>query len=260
MKTCSKCGLQKDYSCFGKQGDKKDGFCAQCKQCQRERSILKKDERSLRDSAYRQKNAELIRQKDRARYLKNRMEILEKKRIYTAKNAEQKKQYNALYRENNKESIAAQQKEYHQKNRTQRLANHKEYVAANKALIQNQNQKWKNDKYKNDELYAFQLRIKNLIKAAFRNKGFTRRSRIQSILGCSYAEFVLHIESLFIDGMSWDNKGDWHIDHIVPLASATTEENLILLNNFMNLRPLWAMDNLYKGSKMPTNIECKGII
>ena len=50
--------------------------------------------------------------------------------------------------------------------------------------------------------------------------------------------------------MSWDNYGEWHIDHIIPLASATTEEGVLKLYHYSNLQPLWAKDNLSKGSKI----------
>mgnify|MGYP002132731409 FL=1 len=49
--------------------------------------------------------------------------------------------------------------------------------------------------------------------------------------------------------MTWDNYGDWHIDHIIPLNSAQTEEDLYKLCHYSNLQPLWALDNLKKGSK-----------
>jgi hypothetical protein len=48
--------------------------------------------------------------------------------------------------------------------------------------------------------------------------------------------------------MSWENRAEWHIDHIVPLATAKCEEDVIKLNHFTNLRPLWAADNLKKNS------------
>lgn len=260
MKTCSKCHIAKDISFFSVQRDKKDGLCSQCRQCRKEQAALKKTERSARDVLYRQRNAEVIRLKDRARYARDREKILEQKRSYTARTSEEKRKYNADYREKNKEAIAAKQQEYHAKNRKNRLAQHKEYVDKNKTKIQKQNQEWKNAKYANDELYAFQYRIKNLVKAAFRNKGYTRKSRIQVILGCTYAEFILHIENLFVEGMSWANRCDWHIDHIVPLASAKTESDLIALNHHTNLSPLWAADNLCKGAKMPEHLAYERLI
>lgn len=47
--------------------------------------------------------------------------------------------------------------------------------------------------------------------------------------------------------MTWDNYGDWHVDHVVPLCSADTEEKLYELCHYTNLQPLWAADNISKG-------------
>jgi hypothetical protein len=74
------------------------------------------------------------------------------------------------------------------------------------------------------------------------------------MLGCDYQTAFKHIESRFKKGMSWDNFGDWHIDHIIPLASAKTEEELIELCHYTNLQPLWAEENLIKGDKI---IACR---
>jgi hypothetical protein len=70
------------------------------------------------------------------------------------------------------------------------------------------------------------------------------------MLGVSYPEFISYFERLFVEGMSWDNHGEWHIDHIIPLSSVNTEEELIKLCYYTNLQPLWAEDNLKKGSKI----------
>ena len=50
--------------------------------------------------------------------------------------------------------------------------------------------------------------------------------------------------------MNWDNHGEWHYDHIIPLASADNYDDLVRLNHYTNLQPLWAEDNLKKGSKI----------
>ena len=60
-------------------------------------------------------------------------------------------------------------------------------------------------------------------------------------------DFVI---SQFKNGMSWDNHGDWHIDHIIPLSLATTEEEMIKLCHYTNLQPLWAEDNLTNSNKI----------
>ena len=50
--------------------------------------------------------------------------------------------------------------------------------------------------------------------------------------------------------MNWSNYGLWHIDHIIPLSSAKKQEDLYKLCHYTNTQPLWAEDNLKKGSKL----------
>ena len=74
-----------------------------------------------------------------------------------------------------------------------------------------------------------------------------KNKKTEEILGCVFVFIKNYLESKFIDGMSWDNRNLWHIDHIVPLSSAKTATQILKLNHFSNLRPLWAKDNLSKG-------------
>jgi hypothetical protein len=70
------------------------------------------------------------------------------------------------------------------------------------------------------------------------------------MLGCSYEDFKLHIEAQFVSGMSWENRSEWHLDHIIPVSSAINEDDLIRLNHYTNFQPLWAVDNLKKSNKL----------
>ena len=71
-------------------------------------------------------------------------------------------------------------------------------------------------------------------------------------MGCDIEFLKKHLENQFLDGMTWDDKGfyGWHIDHIIPLSSAKTEEDVYKLCHYTNLQPLWAKDNYNKGSKI----------
>jgi hypothetical protein len=105
----------------------------------------------------------------------------------------------------------------------------------------------------NDPLFALACRARNRIYIALARNGYHKSNKTKQMLGCSFAELKVHIENQFVEGMSWDNRSEWHIDHIKPLASANTEEELLALCHFTNLQPLWAFDNMSKGSKIPLN-------
>ena len=77
-----------------------------------------------------------------------------------------------------------------------------------------------------------------------------RTNRTFDLVGCSPQELKIYLEQKFINDMSWENQGKWHIDHIIPLSSAKTEEELYKLCHFTNLQPMWANDNIKKGSKI----------
>jgi len=86
------------------------------------------------------------------------------------------------------------------------------------------------------------------MRNALKDGGFKKAKATYEILGADYATAAAHLESQFKDGMSWANRSEWHIDHIIPLASAKNEEELLKLCHYTNLQPLWAMDNLKKGA------------
>jgi hypothetical protein len=78
--------------------------------------------------------------------------------------------------------------------------------------------------------------------------GSGKPARTQSLLGCSFDEFKIHIENTFDIGMTWENRHLWHVDHIIPLASARNPKEIMRLFHYSNLRALWATENLQKGS------------
>jgi len=71
-------------------------------------------------------------------------------------------------------------------------------------------------------------------------------------LGCSIIELKVYLENLFQENMTWDNWGEWHMDHIIPLSAfdLTDKEQFIKACHYTNLQPLWKADNLNKGSKI----------
>jgi hypothetical protein len=97
---------------------------------------------------------------------------------------------------------------------------------------------------------AMQARISRLHRHALNQVGAIKTSPTFTQLGYSVSEFVKHIERQFEKGMGWQNMGDWKIDHIIPISTAKTVEDVIFLNQLSNLRPLWAKENNAKKNKL----------
>mgnify|MGYP005991156161 CR=1 FL=1 len=96
------------------------------------------------------------------------------------------------------------------------------------------------------------FRIKNVLRCrlykAVINSGGIKSEKAIGLLGCSIEELHNHLSGQFTDGMSWDNYGDWHIDHIKPCAAfdLTKVSEQRECFHYTNLQPLWAYDNFIK--------------
>jgi len=99
----------------------------------------------------------------------------------------------------------------------------------------------------------FKLRgvLRARVRAAVTRGGGEKSRRTMKLVGCSVPKLRQHLEAQFTEGMTWDNHGEWHIDHIKPCASfdLTDAEQQRECFNYTNLQPLWARDNLSKGAK-----------
>jgi hypothetical protein len=72
------------------------------------------------------------------------------------------------------------------------------------------------------------------------------------LIGCSMDELKIHLSSMFKEGMSWDNYGKWHIDHIKPCASFNLSDPAQQKEcfHYSNLQPLWAIENIKKSDQL----------
>lgn len=161
---------------------------------------------------------------------------------------EYEKQHNHLRRKWN-DKHKDKQFEYNKKYKSKPEA--KEYM---KVYLKQYNPEYRKNKIKNDPLFRLTRNIRSLIDYSFRNKNYKKSYRTEEILGCSFEEFKQHLESQFEPWMNWDNRGGhsiieqnktWDIDHIVPLNTAKTEEDIIKLNHYTNLKPVCSYYNRY---------------
>ena len=122
------------------------------------------------------------------------------------------------------------------------------YRQTHKKELREYDKKYRKHKIETDPLFRAKVIARNVIRKALTKSGYTKKSKTYEILGCSYEYFRDYLESLFVDGISWDNREKWHIDHIIPLSFAKNEEECLKLNNYRNLRPIWSEDNLEKSA------------
>lgn len=151
------------------------------------------------------------------------------------------------YYEKNKEKNKRRRKKYYEENREKELTRGRKYSELNK----DKKNKYRRERFKYDELFRLSMNIRSLIYQKIKNNGYTKKSKTNEILGCSFNEFKNYLESKFESWMSWDNYGKyngelnfgWDIDHIIPISSAKTEEELLKLNHYTNLQPLCSKVN-----------------
>jgi hypothetical protein len=101
-----------------------------------------------------------------------------------------------------------------------------------------------------DPVYKLNLYLRKRLNLALKNN--SKAGSAVRLLGCSIDDFKARLEAMWSPGMSWDNYGDWHIDHIQPLAAfdLLDKAQLAVACHFSNLQPLWKADNLRKGAGM----------
>lgn len=128
----------------------------------------------------------------------------------------------------------------------------RDYEEKNKEKRREQKRIQRGKKYKTDILYKLKHLSRIRIKYFLKYNKWRKSCSFKDYIGCSQDELKAHIEKQFTEGMTWDllMKGKIHIDHIIPLSIAKTEEELYKLCHYTNLQPLWAIDNLKKSNKL----------
>lgn len=106
------------------------------------------------------------------------------------------------------------------------------------------------ERRKTDINYKLRKNLRVRLYSAIKNN--TKTGSAVSDLGCTIEQLKIHLEQKFQPGMTWDNYGEWHIDHIYPLSKVdlTIREELLKVCNFNNLQPLWAKENCSKNNKL----------
>jgi hypothetical protein len=162
------------------------------------------------------------------------------------KKSKRGKEYEAL----NKEKIAARKAKYYKENRKKILRQTSLYEELNRKKVNERKRKYQHNKRQKNPKYALSCRLRARFNSALRRRKLSKKSKVYQMVGCDWEALKQHIESQFKDGMGWHNFNRIHIDHIIPLSSVNTEEEMAALFHYKNLQPLWAHENLKKGAKI----------
>jgi hypothetical protein len=230
-KLCKCCEITKSVNEFHKNKSKKDGLQDHCKVCRNIKSQQTKEKRKEYRKKWYLKNSDKVKSVEKLRYGLNKEVINEKRKtlyntdelIKTKVREQQRKYY-----ENNKELFSKHAKLWAESNRDRRNEISKKHYNEYKTL----------------------MICRRLIKRTLKYLGTEKELKTIELLGYSPSQLKETIESKFVDGMSWNNYGEWHIDHIKPISSFDKTESPKVINSLNNLQPLWAFDNLSKGSKI----------
>lgn len=184
-------------------------------------------------------------------------EIIERRKEYYKKNREKSLKRSKEYREKNKKEILKREAIYRNKNKKKRNMQNREYYQKHKKELQKKSYLRYKKRKENDSLYKLKDQTRRMIKDVFRRKKYKKNSRTEAILGCNYDVFINYLLQTFKNnyGYEWNGTEKIAIDHIVPLASAKTEEEVIKLNHYTNLQLLKAEDNLHKGAKLDWRLD-----
>jgi hypothetical protein len=142
-------------------------------------------------------------------------------------------------------------KDYRKKFSNYQKTYHKTWVKNNRDKVNVSKNKYRRKKLKNDSLYKLTSNIRTLICNNIKRQGYKKITKSTQILGCSFIEFKEYLENQFLPWMNWQNHGKyngseeygWDLDHIIPISSAKTSEDIIRLNHYSNFRPLCSKIN-----------------
>ena len=219
-KVCSKCKEEKNICDFYKRKETKNGYRSDCKKCFNEITLI-----------YKEKNKKKYKEQKQEFFQKNKKLLLEKKQNWRKNNPEEYKKQNRNYWEKTKDLQSKKKKIWIENNR------------------EKYNSYWTNRK-NIDPKFKLLMGMRSRLSGYLKKLHISKKNKTFDIVGCTPEFLKEHLETQFVDGMTWDNRSEWHIDHIIPLSSAKTEDELYKLCHYTNLQPLWAEDNLKKSNKI----------
>ena len=157
------------------------------------------------------------------------------------------------YEVKHKEERDLYKKEWSQRNKDYRKQYHKEWREKNKESYQEYRRNYEKTKKDSDPAYKLASYTRTAIYTCLKERNINKYKNTFDLLPYGLEDLVQHLEKKFQEGMTWENYGEWHVDHVKPMSSFVFEnpedKEFQECWSLDNLQPLWGKDNLIKGSK-----------
>lgn len=240
LKKCRACGVDYPLDGFYSSKVNKDGRVSYCKECYKRKVNAYSQQRNFPPKMEGMKMC---------RTCKLEFPVVVfgiNHHLVDGRNSECKACVSKRIKDKNKDKMRVSNKRWKDKNKQKLLQYQRAWQAQNKDWMR----RWKKEHYKNDENYKIACLLRGRILHAL--KGNAKHASTMELLGCSIEELKRYFEVRFVQGMSWQNHGEWHLDHIVPCAAfdLTSVDGQRKCFYYTNLQPLWAHDNLVKSAKV----------
>lgn len=255
MRRCGDCGEPKPIESFHSDKARRSGRHPYCPDCvsNRARVWREKNQDYLKESKrlYREANLERHRDRDREYYKANQERLCEYQRQYRLSDPDGYKEQRRRYRERHAERIRERKRRYHSLNRERLNAKARKYQKEN---LHRRREYWHTYKQRPDVRLGKAMR--SILSEFFRKAKQSKSGSSHELLGYTPDQLRQRMECQFKPGMTWENHGDWHIDHKIPVSIFLKrgEVRPHIVNALSNLQPLWAQDNMSKKDKHP--LEC----
>lgn len=157
--------------------------------------------------------------------------------------------------EGSPETFRQKSREFYHANPEKAREMKKRWLSNNKDSVAKYEAEYTKRRYHSDPLYKFQCHLRNTINQSFSRYETYKPRKNKEVIGITSLELRDYLLRTFEEtyGYAWDQVEPVHIDHIIPLATAKTEEDIVRLCHYTNLRLLKARDNLIKGA----SLNCK---
>lgn len=158
------------------------------------------------------------------------------------------------YYEKNKDNLSEYHKDWSKTNRDDLRKYHSSWREDNKEHVNKYKRDYERKRRAEDPKYRLGVRTRTAVWQLLKERNINKTNKTFILLGYSIEELMVHLEALFTTGMTWDNYGEWHVDHKIPMNSfqfeSTDDIEFKECWKLSNLQPLWGPENLSKGTKL----------